>query len=313
MAYRYRAFGEQTVLSGSSPNRFTWVGRSGYYRQPDLGNYWLRARIYEDGIGRFLSRDPAQDEINLYRYVANRPLVLVDPAGLQGLPGGQGGMLWKRGDRQVAAACQPGWLPGWKPVDCLPIMGMVTGWPPCDACAERRAIERRITQEVQPYLALLRQGQYLPPGTVTLVCIGCMCRRKPIRVGRRVSYQYYRRYMIIIVPREFRRYSGCVRQCLLQHEMVHADQCLATPYMNYFQSEIDAYERELECLQNLLATPCWGAGSQAPGDATRAWHVQEGTSAAMASGLAVPRAPGLWEGQEHCPGGERLGIPENAG
>jgi hypothetical protein len=29
VAYRYRAFGEQTVQSGSSPNRFTFVGRNG--------------------------------------------------------------------------------------------------------------------------------------------------------------------------------------------------------------------------------------------------------------------------------------------
>jgi hypothetical protein len=36
-----------------------------------------------DDLARFLSRDPSQEELNLYRYVANRPLVLVDPRGRQ--------------------------------------------------------------------------------------------------------------------------------------------------------------------------------------------------------------------------------------
>ena len=35
VSYLYRGFGEQTVLSGSSANPFTWVGRLGYYRQTD--------------------------------------------------------------------------------------------------------------------------------------------------------------------------------------------------------------------------------------------------------------------------------------
>ena len=80
----YRAFGVTNASSGSNPNRFWWNGKWGYYWQPDPGNYWLRARVYEDDNAHFLSRDPAQDEINLYRYVANRPLVLVDPSGRQG-------------------------------------------------------------------------------------------------------------------------------------------------------------------------------------------------------------------------------------
>jgi len=35
-SYLYKAFGEQSVLSGSHANPFTWVGRLGYYRQGDL-------------------------------------------------------------------------------------------------------------------------------------------------------------------------------------------------------------------------------------------------------------------------------------
>ncbi|MCJ7750210.1 MAG: hypothetical protein MUQ65_03805, partial [Armatimonadetes bacterium] len=58
VSYLYRAFGEQTVLSGSSANRFTWVGKLGYYRQPDTSDYWVRARVYEPSIGRWRRRDP---------------------------------------------------------------------------------------------------------------------------------------------------------------------------------------------------------------------------------------------------------------
>jgi hypothetical protein len=38
VSYLYRAFGEQSVLSGSATNPFTWVGRLGYYRQVDTSD-----------------------------------------------------------------------------------------------------------------------------------------------------------------------------------------------------------------------------------------------------------------------------------
>ena len=92
VSYLYRAFGQQSVLSGSSANRFTWVGRLGYYRQPDTANCWLRARIHQPSIGRFLSLDPLRAEVNRYLYVKNRPIVMVDPGGFEGYtmigPGG---------------------------------------------------------------------------------------------------------------------------------------------------------------------------------------------------------------------------------
>jgi RHS repeat-associated protein len=83
ISYLYKAFGEQSVLSGSHDNPFGWVGRLGYYRQGDLDNYWLRARTYSHASGRFLSRDPMPNG-NLYLYPGNSPVVLVDPSGMQG-------------------------------------------------------------------------------------------------------------------------------------------------------------------------------------------------------------------------------------
>jgi len=82
VSYLYKAFGEQSVLSGSHANPFTWVGRLGYYRQADLDNYWLRARTYNQLAGRFLSRDPVPNG-NLYIFPNNSPIVLVDPSGMQ--------------------------------------------------------------------------------------------------------------------------------------------------------------------------------------------------------------------------------------
>jgi RHS repeat-associated protein len=83
-AYRYRAFGEQQIADQIAfANRFTWVGKLGYYYQPDLANYWMRARILNPVNARFDSPDPAAAEVNLYRYAMNRPLVLVDPSGLR--------------------------------------------------------------------------------------------------------------------------------------------------------------------------------------------------------------------------------------
>ncbi len=81
-SYLYRAFGEQSVLSGASPNPFTWVGRLGYYRQPDTSDYWVRARVYGPARGRWVSRDPALEGSNWHVYVGNAPVEQSDPSGL---------------------------------------------------------------------------------------------------------------------------------------------------------------------------------------------------------------------------------------
>jgi hypothetical protein len=38
-SYLYRAFGQQSSSGGTWPTPFTWVGRLGYYRQPDAGDH----------------------------------------------------------------------------------------------------------------------------------------------------------------------------------------------------------------------------------------------------------------------------------
>ena len=83
--YLYRAFGQQTVLSGSSANRFTWVGKLGYYRQADASDYWVRARIMNSHVGRWRSRDPQLPNLFVshpYCYCRNQPATCTDPSGL---------------------------------------------------------------------------------------------------------------------------------------------------------------------------------------------------------------------------------------
>ena len=47
--------------------------------------YFNRARYYDAGLGRFVSRDPIgmRDNVNLYTYVANSPVKYVDRMGLE--------------------------------------------------------------------------------------------------------------------------------------------------------------------------------------------------------------------------------------
>ena len=113
-SYLYDSFGNILLTSGTTVNSFRYVGRVGYYVGVDLGQYYMRARYYSPGIGRFLSRDPLGvpepvttsvfsqglapwlqqtshglveiplDSSNPYLYGSNNASKIVDPSGLQG-------------------------------------------------------------------------------------------------------------------------------------------------------------------------------------------------------------------------------------
>jgi RHS repeat-associated protein len=84
--YDFDAFGTELSTSGSTLNAHRWKGESlAYYREPDAApslQYALHFRNYDPLTGTFPSRDPAEDDSNLYRYVKNNPLNASDPSGL---------------------------------------------------------------------------------------------------------------------------------------------------------------------------------------------------------------------------------------
>jgi RHS repeat-associated protein len=83
--YSYLPYGESLAASETVANPFTFVGAFGVMREGN-GLDFMRARFYAPAEGRFLSPDPidlAGGQINLYGYVAQDPVNLIDPQGTQ--------------------------------------------------------------------------------------------------------------------------------------------------------------------------------------------------------------------------------------
>jgi RHS repeat-associated protein len=62
-------------------NRFLYTGRE-FLKEANLDDY--RNRTYSPDLGRFLLTDPIRfdaEDVNLYRYVFNLPILLNDPTG----------------------------------------------------------------------------------------------------------------------------------------------------------------------------------------------------------------------------------------
>tara|TARA_R110002095_G_scaffold97122_2_gene85026 strand:+ start:8584 stop:10779 length:2196 start_codon:yes stop_codon:yes gene_type:complete len=84
-SYLYSVFGKVKSSTGTTVNPYQWVGKQGYYRDPESGLYSLRNRFYDSNQGRFKSEDPIgfdAGDVNLYRYVGNNAATLTDPSGL---------------------------------------------------------------------------------------------------------------------------------------------------------------------------------------------------------------------------------------
>ena len=84
--FHYDAFGTVSPTGNvESPYGFT-----GEQYDPETGLIYLRARYYDPGLARFISKDPwlgslvSPQSLNRYAYVENNPVNSTDPLGLQG-------------------------------------------------------------------------------------------------------------------------------------------------------------------------------------------------------------------------------------
>ena len=77
----YSPYGVQTVHQASVPSDF---GYTGHYTNAKTGLVLAPYRAYSPLLGRWISRDPIEEEggINLYAYVGNGPTGAIDPLGL---------------------------------------------------------------------------------------------------------------------------------------------------------------------------------------------------------------------------------------
>ena len=79
----YDAWGVNVASTGTTENPFRWVGESGYYDDPETGDYYVRARMYDPSIARWRSVDALgfTDLPNLFLYSTNSPVGNIDPSG----------------------------------------------------------------------------------------------------------------------------------------------------------------------------------------------------------------------------------------
>lgn len=77
--YSYDDFGTITKSVETDFNPFRYVGQYGVMYE-DSALVFMRARYYDNTIGRFLSEDPVWG-VNLYSYGGNNPAVMIDPNG----------------------------------------------------------------------------------------------------------------------------------------------------------------------------------------------------------------------------------------
>ena len=83
-SYQYDAYGEITAKTGNTDNIYLYTGEQ-YDRS--LNQYYLRARYYNQGVGRFTQMDSWQGKasnpttLNKYLYADANPVMNIDPSG----------------------------------------------------------------------------------------------------------------------------------------------------------------------------------------------------------------------------------------
>ncbi len=74
--YEYDAFGNEKAIDGQDAavdeNPFRYCGE---YFDSSSGTYYLRARYYQPGTGRFINEDPIRDGYNWFAYCGGNPVL----------------------------------------------------------------------------------------------------------------------------------------------------------------------------------------------------------------------------------------------
>ena len=79
-SYEYEPFGVTIKTTGSDQDNLGFAGKR---LDTGSGLSYFGARYYDSEMGRFISKDPAQDGRNWYVYCYNNPLIYIDPNGLK--------------------------------------------------------------------------------------------------------------------------------------------------------------------------------------------------------------------------------------
>jgi RHS repeat-associated protein len=118
----YTPFGEARVRPVGNANK---PGYTGHVQDAATGLTYMQARYHDPVIGRFLAADPIgyQDQLNLYAYVHNDPVNVVDPDGRFGVAGFLAGAAFEA----LAQWSVTGSVSDWKAVGVAGAVGVVTG------------------------------------------------------------------------------------------------------------------------------------------------------------------------------------------
>ncbi|TYQ13252.1 UNVERIFIED_CONTAM: RHS repeat-associated protein [Acetivibrio alkalicellulosi] len=140
--YDYDSFGNEKDPTEGDTNPFRYAGE---YWDEETGTYYLRARYYDPGIGRFICEDSFWGfdndplSLNLYTYCANNPVLFIDPDGefwqvaAGALIGATAGAVISYGTQVAANISQNGFSAdaftdvNWKAVGASAVGGAVTG------------------------------------------------------------------------------------------------------------------------------------------------------------------------------------------